>query len=358
MAVQEKRRRVSRDTVRSNAENSGGRRYFKLPKGMREWFPEKAGQFMIDILPYEVKKGHPDGIEEGVLWYKFPFKVHHGIGVNQESVVCPTSVGKRCPICERRQKLKNASGENNDDAIQALAPKGMVAYNIIDPDDSDRIALFVFGKGKFQEADAGLDAELKQADESDLNFFDVNKDGRTLVVRFIDKKFSGRAYLLANKIDFKKRSPMDEDEILSAVCCIEECLQVPAYDDLNRVFLQLDSDDEEGGKSRDSDDDDPKPKSGGRFGGGKKSEPEPDEDAEPEPDDEPEEKPKSGKKKDAEPEPDDDEPEPDDDDPDEKPKSGKKPSRAKDDDEEPEPDDEPPTRSGKKPTGGRFGGKR
>ena len=103
-----KRSRVSKDQERANAEkgSQGGSSWFALPEGVSNWAPESRGRYVIDVLPYEVKgKAHPDDIEPGQLWYKLPFSVHHGVGASNDSIVCPASIGKRCPICEERNRL-------------------------------------------------------------------------------------------------------------------------------------------------------------------------------------------------------------------------------------------------------------
>ena len=121
------RRRVKREEVKQNAA-SGGKNWqswYALPKGVTEWKPEKAGRFILDILPYEVAdKKHPDRVGEGFLWYKRPFAIHKSVGVNNEAVVCPKSIGKPCPICEHRETLNWDKDEDPEEyraeQIQAL----------------------------------------------------------------------------------------------------------------------------------------------------------------------------------------------------------------------------------------------
>ncbi len=252
-------RRVSRDQVRTNARNSGsGRRLFNLPKGVKEWTPDKAGSVLIDVVPYKTSaKHHPDGVEAGTMWYKLPFQVHRNVGVKNDVVVCPGSMGKRCPICEKRQTLKNKDPDS--EAIVTLNTQDWVAFNILDPDDKDSIAIFAMSKGKFAEA---LRQELDQGEDDVQLFFDVTKDGRTLKVRFSDASYEGRKYLEATRIDFRERDEMEEDEILSKTCCLEDILYILPYDRLRALFLQLDDEaDDDGDKKESADDDDDDSKS-------------------------------------------------------------------------------------------------
>jgi hypothetical protein len=229
------RHRVDRERVKSNASEAGGGGlpWLRLPKGVSDWHPEKAGSYKIDILPYEVKAAHhPDRVDPGTLWYKRPFAIHHSVGVNNESVFCPVSVGKRCPMCEERARLAK-NWDENEVTVRSLTPQKWVAYNIINPEDRDEILVFLFSRGKFAEF---LESELLEGDEADLNFYDVTSDGRTLKVRFTEDSYEGRKFLKASRIDFVPRDAMDEDETLSKVACLDEIFLVHDYDTLNRLF--------------------------------------------------------------------------------------------------------------------------
>ena len=229
------RRRVDRERVKSNAAEAsgGGLPWLRLPKGITAYRPERAGGMKLDIVPYEVKTAsHPDRVESGTLWYKYPFMVHYSVGVNNESVACPVSVGKHCPICEQRAKLAK-NWDENEETVRSLTPQKWVAYNIIDPDDSDGIRVFLFSRGKFAEF---LENELLEGDEANLNFYDVTDDGRTIKVRFSEETYEGRKFLKATRIDFIPRSAMDEDEVISKVACLDEILVIYDYKQLERMF--------------------------------------------------------------------------------------------------------------------------
>ena len=243
-----KRKRVSREDVRRNAQKSGDRRdFFRLPKGVALWEPEKAGQHLIDIVPYETKSAsHPDNIEPGMVWYKHPFQVHKNVGPNNIEVVCPGSIGKRCPICEERAKLTK-NWDENAEQIKALNFQNWVAYNILNPDDKDGVMVFAYSFGKFAKP---LQKELDEGAEDILHFYDVTDEGRTLKVRFSDATFEGRKYLEATRIDFQARPEMDEDEVLGRTVCLEECFNILAYDKLKALFLQLDPDETTGDKGK------------------------------------------------------------------------------------------------------------
>jgi hypothetical protein len=238
-----KRKRLDKDEVRRKSAPvaGGGGDWFNLPKGIESWVPEKKGKYNIDILPYETTdENHPSDVAPGTVWYQRAFKVHHGVGADSKSIICPGSIGMKCPICEEQARLSKDYDEN-EDVIKTLRPQRYVAFNILDPEDSDNVCLFAMSVGKFYNL---LEQELAEAEDDDIaNFFDVTDDGRTLKVRFSDASYSGRKYLEATKIEFKSRDAMDEDEIFGKVANLDEIFVVMDYDKVKDLFEQVDDDD-------------------------------------------------------------------------------------------------------------------
>ena len=289
MAKRSKRKRVSKEGVRKNARESksGGVNYFDAGDGIDMWAPEEAATILMDFLPYEItEEGHPDGLEPGTLWYKLPFQVHHNVGAENTSVVCPVSKGKACPICQERKELEKDYDEN-EAVIKGLRTQKFVAYIIKHPEDEDKLVIFVMSKGKFANA---LEKELEEGDEDILNFYDVNEDGRTLKVRFSKATFEGRKYLEATRIDFKGREEMDEDEIIGKTPELFKSLNVLPYEKIKKLHLQLseneDGDEDGAGEDPPEKDEDPEAEAAA-MGEPPEEDPEPD----PEPEEEPEENP-------------------------------------------------------------------
>jgi hypothetical protein len=238
-----KRKRLDKDEVRRKSAPvaGGGGDWFNLPKGIETWVPEKKGKYNIDILPYETTdEKHPNDVAPGTVWYQRPFKVHHSVGADSKSIVCPGSIGMKCPICEEKAVLSKDYDEN-EDIIKTLRPQRYTAFNILDPEDSDNVCLFAMSVGKFYNL---LEQELAEAEDDDIaNFFDVTDDGRTLKVRFSDAFYGGHKYLEATKIEFKSRDAMDEDEIFGKVANLDEIFVVMDYDKVKDLFEQVEEED-------------------------------------------------------------------------------------------------------------------
>lgn len=266
--VKRQRKRVSPKQVVDDARSKagGGESWFVLPNNVREFAVDKVGNVLLDILPFEVKtKHHPDDVEPGTLWYKMPFQVHFSVGVESKAVVCPVSIGKPCPLCEDRAVLAR-DREKNEKAMGALRAQRWVAYNVFDPDDSNKIAIFAMSRGKFAEP---LEQELLVPDnEENLNFFDVTDDGRTLRVRFSEDSYMGKKFFKATRIDFKPRKAMDEDAILADVVTLDEALRVLSYDAMKKLYQHEGRDDSP--EADDEPQDEPRTESKKRAGSGGK----------------------------------------------------------------------------------------
>lgn len=248
------RRRVSVDDVRNIArEAGGGKKYFSLPKDVDLWEPDKAGSYKIDFVPYLVSiDNHPDRRGDktvvGDMWWRYPYSIHDRIGPSQESVICPASFGKACPICEEQMRLKGPAGvnyETNRTAIQAINAKRQVAYPILSMEDPSRFSVFSYSNFKFGDPlDVELDGVLKDAPGP---FFDVTDEGKTIKVRFGDDEFQGRKFLKANRFDFEPRKPLveqidgkwDDEDFLHGVPCLDKIFIVHEYDYLKKLFYQI-----------------------------------------------------------------------------------------------------------------------
>lgn len=315
--------------------------YLDLPSGVKLWKP-KAGTQLIDIIPYRVGKLNPIA-EKGQLWWEFTYRVHRGIGADNQTFICPARVlGEPCPICEYREEL--ISEEAEDKLVKKLVPKQRQLLNLIDLKDPEsgiqlyETSNFLFGDEITNNAMAG------DQEDNWESFFSV-EDGLTLKIHFEEDTFEGRTFVRAGRIDFRPRKKAYKESILDEVFDLEKLIKVLEYEKLKAKFFAAttkkskDDDDEEEedevkGRGRDDDDDEDEPKS-------KRRHRDDDEDEEPADD---EDEPKSKRRK-----RDDDEDEEPAEDEDEEPKSKRRSRDDEDEEEEPADDeDEPKSKRRKK----------
>lgn len=225
--------------------------YLNLPRGVNIYGETPDSKARIDILPYTVSTDkHPDRNPDngaampGSLWYKFPFKLHRNVGANNEAVVCPTSLGRPCPICNHRSTLRREGGDQ--DAIKALRPSDRNLYVVLVHGEKDyeesKPHIWDISQFCFQEM---LNDEIDEND--DYAVFPDPEEGLTLKIRFSEESFAKNKFAKANRIDFEAREAPISDAILSQVPCLDEVLSVLPYKDIENKFLEIDQE-PEGGK--------------------------------------------------------------------------------------------------------------
>lgn len=245
------RGRIGRNSEKKRAEKKG-LNYLKLPKGVELFKPEK-GSIKFDIMPYVVTdEHHLDRDDEngdavvGDIWWKKPFKVHKNVGINGDTVVCPKTFGKPCPICEEAKKLNDA-GEEWDD-IKEIFAKDRSLYVIIPIDASkfeeeykEKPYVFDMSYHLFEKQ---LDEELGVDEENEV--FPNLEGGKTLDVRFRQKKFGKAVYHETAVIKFEDRDADYEDGYEEEIPNLDEMLVVYSYAQLKSMFFeQADPEEEE-----------------------------------------------------------------------------------------------------------------
>jgi hypothetical protein len=294
---------VAKDAERRESQNDSKYGYLKLPSGLK-MYKEGAGKKKLDIIPYIVSAenhgdfvdGDPDSAIVGEPWYRKPFKTHRGVGPDNESLICPTSIGKKCPICEERKRQLNDGVDYKEAEKKPQNRSLYLVVPIADKDYDDTIHLWDISEGNFQKH---LDEELKE--DPDFGAFPEVDGGLTLQIRFSEEEFAGNKYYEAGRIDFLQRKEEYDEEIMDKYD-LDEILEIKTYKEIEKLYLGVDDEDMEDEDEEEEEEEEPavdfkkKRKK-------KKSTPEPaededdeDEDDEEE-DDEEEEKPKRSKSK-------------------------------------------------------------
>lgn len=197
------------------------------------WRPNK-GPNAFDIIPYEVSiDDHPKGVEPGELYQQLAYRVHYGIGAEERTLACPTSIGKKCPICQRRAELFKDPNADKDE-LDALRARDKVAFNVIDLDDPDGgIKVFDMSPHLFANT---LYEELEDADGEFDSIFDLD-GGFTVKARFKSKKLGKNEFLEVSRIDFEEREEAYPDSIVEDAIDLDKALNVLSYEEIEAIFL-------------------------------------------------------------------------------------------------------------------------
>ena len=232
--------------VGSNAQktkNSGATYgYLNLPRGVSVFAPEPGGKMRFDIMPYKVTDPkHPDrddaaGIAVvGDYWYKRPFKIHRNIGASKDSVVCLTSIGKKCPICEyRAQMIKEGRDKEDTDPLKTSNRNLYVVIPIKHKKMEEVPHIFDISQAMFQNL---LTEELQEDDQYEV--FPDLEQGYTLRVRFDSKTIgNSKPFAEASRIDFEERDAYPET-ILDDIPELDNVLNIKDYQTLEKLFLEI-----------------------------------------------------------------------------------------------------------------------
>ena len=258
------------------AEFSGGNDTLRVKDGI-SFFKPKKGKNEIMIVPFEMGAGkNLEDIQPGELWFRQQLLKHFRVGPDDKAVICPRTIGKKCPICEHRASLL-AQGRSTDDAeVKELLPKKRELYYIIDLEDDDRLKIFEYSYHNFGKK---LEEEVREADDDSLavNFADPD-DGAIVVVRMAEASMGKNKFLEASRFDFEERGKEEKKIIQQAIGEVTpfgELMIIHSYEELRNLFYDLDPDETEAKQDQDEEEEAPRSRSSRR-----RSEPEPDADEE------------------------------------------------------------------------------
>lgn len=239
------RNKVAKDTQRQKTAGSNYG-YLRLPNGVGVLKTDESTKMMLDFMPYLVSdKKHPDLDPEtetavvGSLWYKRPYKVHRNIGSTNDSVVCLSSIGKPCPICEfRTKRIKEGAEKEELDALKAsqrnlyvVIPKGVKGHEEVPH-------IWDISQYLFQNL---LNDELEENDENAV--FPDLEEGLTLKIRFEEKQLGKNKFKEVSRIDFVQRSEPYDEAILEDIPDLDKVLTILSYKELEAKFMEIDPED-------------------------------------------------------------------------------------------------------------------
>jgi hypothetical protein len=200
------------------------------------WRP-KDGSHIVDVIPYDAGDNDPL-VDSGDPTYTYEYWVHTNVGANNSMFLCPTEMfNDSCPICEHRQKLKE---DGADDEVWAkLFPKRRNLYNIVcyDRGEADKgvqvwdVSFHYFEKlvmaiSKKQDRRGGKPKTVNFADAEDgksISFTIEPAKSKKDYPKFVGHAFDDRDY------------EIDED-ILEEVKTLDEIVEIPEYDEIDKAY--------------------------------------------------------------------------------------------------------------------------
>lgn len=335
-----KRYQASYESKGSSGGKAGVMNWKKID-GEVNFFSPQEGRNRINIIPYTIKtKNHPlvkkGEFEVGDKDYVMDVFVHRGVGPSEASVLClKQTYGKPCPICEQSALLRK---QGKEDEAGALKASRRVFYNVQDLKNPDTLKVFEASHYLFEKE---LIDEARDDDEGGFIDFADEETGKEIKFRCSKTSKGGFEFNEFKSFSFEDRDDNIPDELLESAISFDEIMNVPTYEEAEKILYGRD-DDEEDEQQEDEEDEAPAKKKPA-----KKVVVEDDDEEEQDADEDEEEEPAPKKKPAKKPAPveEDDEEE---DEPAPKPaKKAKAPAVEEDEDDESE-EDEAPAKPAKK----------
>lgn len=228
------------------AEFSGGTDALKMKDGISFYKPKKGKNEFI-VVPFEMDlKKNAEDIAQGDLWFRLQIWKHFRIGPDDKSVICPKTIGKKCPICEHRAALIAQGRATDDPEVKELTARKRELYYILDLEDDDKLKIMEFSYHNFGRK---LEEEIREADDDSLvaNFADP-ENGAILTVRMAEESLGKNKYLEATRFDFEERGKAENKLVAAAmeeVTPFGQLLIVKSYDELRNLLYDIGPDENE-----------------------------------------------------------------------------------------------------------------
>lgn len=186
----------------------------------------------IDIIPFINKEGNPQAVVK--------YSKHGWEGFN--SVVCPKSVGKQCPICEYYWSIPFQKGATPEETTKLnkernkYKPKERAMCNVLITDESGKQTIAVYDEvyGWFQEKVSNNLDDLLPA-EKWKKLYPSLKSGSTLRCLFTASTYGKSTTYELESFDMVQREPLPEDLIEKAYK-LDTLLNVMDYETLKQKF--------------------------------------------------------------------------------------------------------------------------
>jgi hypothetical protein len=117
-------------TVANVDATAGFSNYVKQNTGRRIFRKIPEGNFIFDIIPYQVGKDFNTLFTRGSVQHNLDVWTHKDVGPTNDTVICPAATfGERCPICEEMER-RRAANEDWEERIKPLRPRRRCLYNV------------------------------------------------------------------------------------------------------------------------------------------------------------------------------------------------------------------------------------
>lgn len=218
--------------------SSASEYYLDLPKGVKNYSP-KAEEHTANLwmIPYEITQDNRmDSLTPGQYSFYRKILVHRNVGAGQakRTVICPTCVNKRCPICDWFAENRNNDQYDWNEVLKHLQPSERHLFNVcVQEDEPGKVKVYDASDYCFSK----LLFKMIALDDEDVavGLADV-EDGSVTKVSFVPKSGPNATYAFADVIQFKRRKEDIPDRILEQAVDLDSILKVLGYNELMTLW--------------------------------------------------------------------------------------------------------------------------
>jgi hypothetical protein len=240
-----KRYQASYESKDSGAPAFAGVMNWKKVDSDVNFFSPIEGKNRINIIPYTIKtKNHPlvkrGEFEVGDQDYVMDVFTHRGVGPSEATVICLKSTfGKPCPICEQSALLRKQGKEKE---AGELKPSRRVFYNVQDMKEPDKLKVFETSHFLFEKE---LIDEARDDEEGGFVDFADPIEGKEIKFRASEVQKGKIKYKEFKSFAFEDRDDPIPDELLESAISFDEIMNVPTYEEVEKILFGQDDDDDE-----------------------------------------------------------------------------------------------------------------
>ena len=219
--------------------------YLKVPSDVNVFKAEGGTEVVFDIVPYIVtderhidNKKYADDAVVGSPWWKRPLKVHKNVGPDEIKVVCPTTFGKKCPICEYGTKRRKEGADW--DELKEIFPQDRSLFAIVPIDTEECEVTYEAGEVHlFDFVDYYFLQTLIEEVSRDVDFeeFPNPYAGFSLQIRFKAEKFGKANYASVSRIDIVERDEQYDEAFLKTIPQLDDLIKLHTYKELEAMYF-------------------------------------------------------------------------------------------------------------------------
>jgi len=228
--------------------------YLNIPDNINVFKAEGGTEVIFDIIPYEVTdekhmdaKKNEEFAKPGTLWWKRPLRVHRDVGDDGISIICPTTVGKPCPICEHGARRKKAGADWKGE-LQYIFPKNRTLFYIVPVDASECEQDYTEGDVHLFEMSDHLFLDLlRERADKDEAYEDCldESDGQSLQVYFREKKLRKNTYAETSSINLVDREEQYDEDFCRELPSLDEMMKILSYKEIEALYFTMEGLDDE-----------------------------------------------------------------------------------------------------------------